>query len=358
MPILDKSKLRPDVRKLATRSSKITYKGVFEFLDMPENKGVDLQELLQLVMGGNKQFFEDLAGGDVKVDDLYGRIPDDKMLFLARMYRYAKAFSDELNVKKHPIPKDVKIEVIDIDGVPAEWQINPTANEELVLLFFHGGGQVLGSAKGNRPLTVEIGKVSDMKVLSVDYRLAPENPYPAGLDDCVKVYKWLLSEGFKPENIIFGGASAGGNMTLATMLRARDEGLPLPKGGICLSPGIDYTIDNKSVLENAPTDPVMADIGLYWWIPAYLDGQDPYNPYISPVHSDPKGLPPILVQVSTCEMVYDHSTRFVERAKAAGVDAELQEWDDMPHVWQGYGQFDLPEAQEAIDKIGEFIKNL
>jgi len=242
--------------------------------------------------------------------------------------------------------------------VPAEWQTSEGVDENKILLYFHGGGHVLGSPMSSRPYTVEIGKAAHVKVLSVDYALAPEHPFPKGPNDCFTSYKWLLSHGHRPENIIIGGASAGGNMTLATLIKIKEEGITMPRGAIVLSPGIDYTTNSKTILENAPTDCVMADVGVFWWIPAYLNGADPNNPFVCPIFADFTDFPSILAQVSTSEMVYDHSTRLVELAKAAGVNAILQEWDDMPHVWQNYGLYDLPEAKEAINKIGQFIKDL
>jgi len=355
MPVLNKRLLRPDVKKLHMKGTKIVTRGALEFA---EREGIDIIKMLLIIADGNKRFYEVLESGEGKVEDLYELVDRDQMKLLARVFRYAMEYKGETLNGLHPLSTDVKIEEIDAGGVPAEWQISPGVSEDKVLLYFHGGGQVLGSPKSSRAYTVDIGKAAGVKVLSVDYSLAPEKPFPAGMNDCFAVYKWLLSEGYKPENISLGGASAGGNMTMATLLKIRDEGVPTPAGGVLLSPGIDYTPESKTIFTNAPSDPVMADVGVFWWIPAYLDGQDPTNPLISPVFADLKGLPPILCQVSTCEMVYDHSTRLAEKAKEAGVKIILQEWDEMPHVWQNYGLYDLPEAKEAIDKIGEFIKSL
>ncbi len=358
MTILDRTKIRPDILKLMDKSEKIQMKGAIAFISLEENKGRNLPEIMKKITKGNEDFFQKISNIEASIDDLYGFMTDEEMLFLAKLFRYATDYMADYDLKKNPIPDDVKVESVDINGIPAEWQIVPNAIEEHVLLYFHGGGQILMSPKSHRILTVALGEVTNMRVLSVDYRLAPEHPYPAGLEDCVSSYKWLLSKGIKPENIVIGGDSAGGNQTLATLLKLRDEGISLPAGAIALSPGIDYTTESKTITTNAATDPILADVGLFWWISAYLAGADPYDPYISPVHADLKGLPPILVQVSKIEMLYDHSTRFVERAKAAGVDAILQEWDEMIHVWQGFGLQDLPEAREAVNKIGEFVKNL
>jgi len=217
---------------------------------------------------------------------------------------------------------------------------------------------VLMSPKTHRALTIEIAKLTEMRILSVDYRLAPEHSHPAPLEDCVKAYKWLLSQGIKAENIVIAGDSAGGSLTLTTLIKLRDEGIPLPVGAVALSPATDFTGKSKTFYENAKIDPILADIGIFWWTTAFLAGADPNDPLISPVLADLKDLPPLLIQVSTSEMLYDHSTRFIERAKAAGVNATLQEWKDTIHVFQGFGLHDLPEAKEAIKKIAEFIQAL
>jgi len=280
------------------------------------------------------------------------------MLLIAKFFRFVINYSTDIRFEQYPLPEDVEIKKVNVGSVPAEWQIVPGTINDRVLLYFHGGGMVLMSPKTHRRLTIELAKLTKMRLLSVDYRLAPKHPFPAGLEDCVRAYDWLLSQGFKAENIVIAGDSAGGNLTLATLIKLRDDGIPLPAGAVAMSPGIDYTNNSKTILENAKTDPILADIGVFWWPPAYLAGADPNNPLISPVLADLKGLPPILIQVSKSEMLYDHSTRFVERAKTAGLDVTLQEWEDTTHVFQYFGFIDLPEAKEALTKIGEFINEL
>ncbi len=358
MPILDRSKIRPEILKYIDKSAKIQLKGVLEYLKLEENKGFNPQTFMQKISEGNEKLFELLSKGEGGVEDLYGFFTDEEMLKLAKFFRFVIDYYIQNQMRTHPLPENIKIEEINIEGVPAEWQIVPGAIKGKVILYFHGGGMVLMSPKTHRALTIEIGKLTKMRVLSVDYRLAPEHPFPAQLEDCVKAYKWLLSQGIKAENIVIAGDSAGGNLTLTTLLKLRDEGIPLPVGAVALSPATDFTDNSNSFFENAETDPILADRGIFWWLTAFLAGADPNNPFISPILADLKNLPPILIQVSTSEMLYDHSTRFIERAKAAGVDATLQEWKDTIHVFQGFGLYDLPEAKEAIIKIGDFILNL
>ena len=358
MTIFNRSKVRPDILKLMDERQKIQMKAVVEFLKLEENRGINLQAIMKKVGEENERFFRRAAANEGTIEDLYGILTDEEMLFLAKLFRFVIGFSADITLKNYPISDDIKIEEIDIEGIPTEWQIVPSASEERVLLYFHGGGMVLGSPKDSRTLTVALGEATKMRVLSVDYRLAPEYPYPASLEDCTKVYNWLLSTGIKPKNIVIAGLSAGGNLTLATLVKLRDDGTPLPAGAVSMSPGIDYTTNSKTLYENAETDPVLADIGIFWWGPAFLAGADPNNPLISTVFADLKDLPPILIQASKIEILYDHSTRFFERAKAAGVDITLQEWDDMIHGFQIFGFHELPEAKEAVTMIGEFVQKL
>lgn len=351
MIILDKSKIRADILKIIEdpKTVRANEMGVAEFLKKKENQIFDFNVLWQKLMEGNACW--------LRGEDMSGYLTKGEQLFLARFLRYTWEYLADFR-QKHvsPIPKDVKCEQVDAGGVPAEWQTVPGAIKDRVLLYFHGGGYIMGSPNTRRSLTVMLGKATNMRVLSVDYSLAPEHPYPAALEDCTTVYNWLLSRGFKSRNIIIAGDSAGGYFTLMTLVRLRNGGTSLPAGAACLSPGTDLaftTIPSESYIENAPTDPVVADLGIFWWAEAYLAGADPHSPLISPLYADLTGLPPILIQVSTTEMLYDDSTRFVERAKAAGVDVTLQTWDDTLHVFQAFA---LPESKEAITKISEFIQ--
>ncbi|MBA7506711.1 Acetyl esterase [subsurface metagenome] len=347
MTILDRSKVRSDVLKIMDAYLGIQLQVIPKFLEKEENKGVDFQALWKKVMDGNERFF--------KGENMSGFLTMDEQLFLTRFHRFGTEYGADLVQKRNPIPKDVKIEIIDANGVPAEWQIVPSAVEERVLLYLHGGGYSIGSPNDHRLLTVQLGRATKMRVLSVDYRLAPEYPHPAPLEDSITVYKWLLSKDIKPENIIIAGDSAGGNLTLVTLIKLRDDGISLPAGAFCLSPVTDYALTGESFFKNAERDVFLADAGLFWWTEAHLARADTRDPLVSPLFADLKGLPPLLIQASTSEMLYDDSRLFVERAKAAGVDATLEVWDDMMHVFQAFG---LPESKEAITNISKFVKKL
>jgi len=347
MTVLDKSKIRPDVLKIMESYLKVRDYIVDGFLKKEGKQRAEFDALWEKVMDANDRFF--------RGEDMHGYISKEEQSFLAKYHRYSAETGSNYMKKKNPIPKDVILEPFIADGVPVEWQIVPNASLDKIILYFHGGGFILGSINDHRLFTVMLGGALKMRVLSVDYRLAPEHPHPAPLEDSTKAYKWLLAEGFESKNIILAGDSAGGNLTLATLIKLRDDGISLPAGAVCFSPNTEYIGTSKTFFKNAETDPFLADIGEFWWREAHLEGVDPNNPYASPLLADLEGLPPLLLQASTNEMLYDHSTRFASKAKAAGVDVILETWDDMIHVFQA---FPFPESKEAIANINKFIQKL
>ncbi|MHA2232330.1 MAG: alpha/beta hydrolase [Candidatus Hodarchaeales archaeon] len=347
MSILDKSRIRPDILQVMDDIEKIRAQFRIEFFKKEKNQGINFPALWKKVMAGNAR---SLKGEEVQHDYL----SPEEQLFLAKLHRAGMEYRANF-LQKHvfPIPEEVKCEQVDAGSVSAEWQTVPGAKEDRVLLYFHGGGYIMGSPNTHRPLTIQLGKATKMRVLSVDYRLAPEAPYPAGLEDCTAVYNWLLSHDIKSKNIVIAGDSAGGYFTLMTLVRLRNDGASLPGGAVVLSPATDLASTSESFIKNAPADPVLAPLGIWWWPETYLAGVNPLDPLASPVYADLTGLPPILIQVSTSEMLFNDATRFAERAKAVGVDITLQTWDNTLHVFQAFG---LPESEEAITKIAEFVQ--
>ncbi len=214
----------------------------------------------------------------------------------------------------------------------------------------------MGSVNTHKLFTLELTKFTNIRVLSINYRLVPEDPHPAALEDCVSAYKWLLSSGIESNHIIISGDSAGGYYTLLTLLKLRDAGITLPAGAVCLSPSTDMAQKGQSVIKNCYTDVILGDLGYIWWIHSHLAGKNPLDPSVSPLYANLKGLPPILIQASTSEMLFDDSRRFFKRAKEAGVDITMQTWDDTLHVFQNTPE--LPESKEAIEKIKKFVQNL
>lgn len=252
------------------------------------------------------------------------------------------------------IPKDVKYEYIDIRGVSAAWVTTPNSEKDRVILYLHGGAYIIGSIKSARALTLKFARISNARILVVDYRLAPENPFPAGLEDVLVVYKWLIEiEKIRPENIIIAGVSAGGGLTMAALIKLRDEGVALPAAGILISPWADLTCKSESFRERAKLEVWLTPEGIENCANLYVRDNEPVNPYISPVFADFKGIPPLFVQIGTSEILFDDSIHLAKKAKVAGVDLELDVWKDLIHVFVA---FETPESQQATEKIDKFIK--
>jgi epsilon-lactone hydrolase len=262
-----------------------------------------------------------------------------------------RAGFEELAVAPAP---DIKCERVSAGGVDAEWVVAPGAVIDRYVLYLHGGGYVIGSVKTHRDLMARISRAAQAKVLGLNYRLAPEHPFPAAVDDAVAGYRWLLAQGAKPSRIAVGGDSAGGGLTAATLVAIRDAKLPSPGAGVLLSPWVDLEGLGESMTTRAKVDPVVQKEGLVGMAQAYLQGKDAKTPLAAPLYADLKGLPPLLIQVGDAETLLSDATRLNDRAKAAGVQTKLEVWPEMIHVWQLFASF-LPEGQQAIEGIGKFI---
>jgi acetyl esterase/lipase len=346
MTLLDPSKItRPEVRALLAWLRKLSDEAAVLFFRDPENREIDFAELWPRVMATNQRWFEGSRD--------HGTLTQKEQVFLARMHRFHVEYRADAFEEKEP-QETMPLEQVDAGGVPAAWHTAPGVGRDRVLLYFHGGGFILGSPNSVRHLTAALGRRIALRVLSVDYRLAPEHPYPAAVDDCLATYRWLLESGIEAKNIALAGESAGGYLVLTTLLRARAEGLPLPIAGICLAPATDLAITGESYIKNASTDPVLADTGVFWWGEAFLGDADPCSPEVSPYYADLVGLPPLLIQASTSEMLFDDSRCFVERARNAGVDVTFKTWDETLHSFQYF--VDLPEREEALLEIRRFLQ--
>ncbi|MFZ6181946.1 alpha/beta hydrolase [Nannocystis pusilla] len=261
----------------------------------------------------------------------------------------------ERGVKQGSPPPGVYLEPTRAGDVPGEWIHAVGARADKVLLYLHGGGYVAGSPASHRPLTAALSREARVRVLALDYRLAPEHPYPAALDDAVAAYTWLLDQGYSARSIALGGDSAGGGLAAATLVRLRDAGVPLPAAAFMLSPWADLTGTGESVRTRAALDPMLGgDLAAFARYYVGPDG-DPRHPLISPIHADMRGLPPILIQVGTREVLHDDAIRLAERVRAGQGRVELEVWDDMIHVFQVFPGL-LPEARRAIRRIGEFLR--
>ena len=254
-----------------------------------------------------------------------------------------------------PVPDDVTREPVDAGGIPAEWIAAPSTDAERVIYYLHGGGYALGSINSHREMISRLSRASGARALAIDYRLSPENPFPAAIEDATTAYRWLLSTGVDPARIVIAGDSAGGGLTVATLVSLRDAGDPLPAAAVCLSPWVDMEALGESMTTKAEADPSIRREDVLEGAQAYLNGADPRTPLAAPLYADLTGLPPLLIQVGTAEVLLDDSTRLAERARTAGVDVTMEPWDDMIHVWQLVAAI-LPEGQQAIDRIGEFVR--
>ena len=249
----------------------------------------------------------------------------------------------------------VTFERVSAGGVDGEWIAPASAPEDKAVLYFHGGGFRIGSVTSHRDLIAQIALTTGCRVLAINYRLAPEHRFPAALDDALAAYGWMRDRGLKPDNVAFAGDSAGGNLVLAAMLALRERGLPLPVSAVLMSPWTDLAATGASYDTRADADPVHQRPMILALAKNYLGGQgDPCNPLVSPLYADLRGLPPLLIQVGDRETVLDDSVMLAEKARAAGIDVNLEIWDGMIHVFQMFGA-ELPEAHQAIASIAAFF---
>jgi acetyl esterase/lipase len=231
----------------------------------------------------------------------------------------------------------------------------PGAETGRILLYLHGGGYVIGSSNTHRDLAGRLSRAAAARVLLIDYRLAPEHPYPAAVEDATVAYRWLLRHGATPASMVIAGDSAGGGLTVAALVALRDAGEALPAAGVCISPWIDLEGIGASMTTRASVDPIVQRQGLVWFANLYLGGASPQTPLAAPLYADLHGLPPLFIHVGTAETLLDDATRLAECARAAGVEVTLEVWEEMIHVWHLFAAM-LPEGQQAIERIGEYIR--
>jgi monoterpene epsilon-lactone hydrolase len=257
--------------------------------------------------------------------------------------------------KVFPTAPDVKVERVTAPAAPAEWLRPPSAEPGRVVLYLHGGGYVIGSPRSHRHLAAAIAGSAGASALLLDYRLAPEHPFPAAVDDATAAYRWLRDQGVAPERIVIAGDSAGGGLAVAALLALRDAGAPRPAAGVCISPWVDLTCGGGSYATKAAADPIVRRAGVEQMARAYLGATPPRTPLASPLFADLRGLPPLLIHVGSDEVLLDDATQLAARAKEAGVDATLEVYDRMVHVWHWFLPM-LDEAQTAVDAIGRFVR--
>lgn len=257
------------------------------------------------------------------------------------------------------LPIGVKKESILIHKVKAEWISSVSLNATSAILYLHGGGYTLCSPATHRGITGAFAEVCKTRILVPEYRLAPEHPFPAALEDGLKSYRWLLSQGFAPHQIAMGGDSAGGGLAIATAIRLRDSGEPLPAAMFLISPWTDLTFSGESHHTRQDVDPIFGNMvhdSETGFAPSYLGQESPSNPLISPLLADLTGLPPSVIHVGDNEVLLNDSTRLFDKMKAANVEVQIHIWQGLWHVFQAFVPF-LPESRQSINEIGEFIGN-
>jgi len=267
----------------------------------------------------------------------------------------------EAMAEHNPPPVEARNESVRIGDLDCEWTHvpghgpAPLEAPRSAVLYLHGGGFTMGSIATHRSLVARIAMATGVPMLSLDYRLAPEHPFPAALEDALLAYRWLLEQGVTPERLAIAGDSAGGGLVLSTLQRIRRLGLPLPAAGVLLSPWTDLSLSGESIRTKADADPMVTEPGLRQMATAYRGELAPEHEELSPLFADLSGLPPLLVQVGDLEILLDDSLRLVERARAAGVSVELEIGEDLCHVFQFFAPL-VPEANEAITRIGAFLR--
>jgi epsilon-lactone hydrolase len=262
--------------------------------------------------------------------------------------------SFDADMEAVPLAAGSLVERLEFSGTPAEKIVHPDVVPGKTLFYLHGGGYVLGSLKSHRHLVSRLAVAAKATAYHLDYRLAPEHPYPAALEDAVKAYRAILRSGIAPEDLIVGGESAGGNLATALLLKAREEDLPQPAGLYLLSPWLDTKTNGVSYDTVGDRDPMTSRVYMEEYAAAFLGGK-PDDLFTSPVRADLDGLPPILIQVGTEEVLLSDSLNFTSRAALAALDVRLDVWPQMPHAWLLLHPF-IPAALPAIDEAGQWMQ--
>jgi epsilon-lactone hydrolase len=257
----------------------------------------------------------------------------------------------DARIARKPLP--VAVEHVEIAGVHATWIGEPSLSERGTLLYLHGGAWSIHLPGVYRKFATILSALTGMRVLLPDYRLAPEHPFPAAIDDCLAVYGWLVEHGYAHRPLVVAGDSAGGSLTLVTLMRAREAVLPLPQCAVLLSPSTDLSVSGASWSYNAEADPIFSPSAKDLLRPIYCPDQDGSNPLLSPLFGNWAGLPPLLFHAGSTEVLLDDSVRAQDRASQAGVQAQIEVWRDVPHVFQIFTW--LPESKVALRRIADFI---
>jgi len=278
-------------------------------------------------------------------------LPLIRLMQLRPPLRFANRYLQKSVVKLRP-HKDVINRSVIIEGVRCQWLIPPDCPEDRVLLYLHGGGFVFGLTPMHLKMAAGLALRMKTRILMPDYRLAPEHPFPAALNDSEKVYLWLLKQGIPAGNIVLAGDSAGGNLVLSLMMKVRDSGSALPAAAALLSPAVRF---GGGASRPEFRDPLLPPGAMQFYTRAYVGGHDPHDPLISPLYGDPGRLPPLLIHAGEDEILRDDAQQLADKARAAGTEAHLEIFPRMWHVWQLFPA--LPQARQSLDAIAAFLKS-
>ncbi|MCC7365549.1 MAG: alpha/beta hydrolase [Dehalococcoidia bacterium] len=294
-------------------------------------------------------------------------MPSTEFTELVEMLRSAGGFADGANTPgdlaalrerfQHMAatpPRGTAVEPAGLGHPESEWVCAPGADPSAVTIYFHGGAYVAGSPRSHRDLAARLARAAGTRVLNAGYRLAPEDPFPAAVDDAVAAYRQVLASGVRASRVVLAGDSAGGGLALATLVALKSTGGELPAGAAVISPWTDLACTGASITARKHLDPIITG-DPRGSAAQYLGGHDPYDPAASPLYADFHGFPPLLVQVGTAEVLFDDSARLAARACEAGVPVCFEPWPDMVHVWHIFAAI-VPEAQAALDRMGSWIR--
>ncbi|EKF75181.1 alpha/beta hydrolase [Alcanivorax hongdengensis A-11-3] len=280
-----------------------------------------------------------------------------RLRFTRRFMKFSQLGFDALTLAL-PVPANVHIARTHMGGVPCEWLIaGREVRSNRVVVYFHGGAYFFGSPRSHRAVTWRLSRHCRAKVLALDYRQPPDWCYPAPLEDAVRAYQGLLKQGYRSRDIVFAGDSAGGNLALVTLLRLRELSLPMPACAVLISPWADLTCSGESHWRHVRHDPFIPMKALRFVSASYSEGYNPASPMLSPAFADLTGLPPLMIQVGSTEVLYSDAVRVAEQARKAGVPCQLQVWEDMMHVFHALAAW-LPEASLALREIGSFVNEI
>lgn len=281
---------------------------------------------------------------------LLARTPKGNLSIAQIRFGFEKLMAD------FPAQQDIHFQLLSIGKLSAAWVHAPGCTREKVILFFHGGGFVSGSFHSHQDLIGRLAKATGCDVLAVDYRLAPEYPFPAAIEDALLAYEFLRKQKIPAQNIFVAGSSAGGGLALSLLLKLLDRKETLPRAAICISPWVDLAMTGKTLQTNEGKDLIHAE-NIKVAASTYLAGHNPKDPLASPFYGNLEGLPPLLIQVGTREVFLDEIEQFAKTAEKSGVSVELQKFDGMIHTWHLFASM-VPEGQEAMEKIGQFVRKL